>query len=183
LGGGVQDLVTTTRVSARDAINQLKADHAGRATFLPLDGLREYVIPPSTVKILASYPGYQGIASELVASSAKRDISAAINYLLGSTVIVDTIDNAMKIRQRIARYRIVTLDGDVVAPGGSMTGGERSQKNNSPLQTTTELNELKKNIAQLKQQLDHDQSQFAALTAVSADVEQKVADAQTRTQE
>ncbi|BDR60667.1 chromosome segregation protein SMC [Lactobacillus xylocopicola] len=183
LGGGVQDLVTTSRVSARDAINQLKSSRAGRATFLPLDGLREYSIPSSTVKIMESYDGFQGIASELVASNTTEDISPAINYLLGSTVIVDTIDHALNMRQRIARYRIVTLDGDVIAPGGSMTGGARNQKNNSPLQTVAELNELKQNIKILKQKLATDQAKFSQLTAASASLDQEIDQVRLKEQE
>ena len=183
LGGGVQDLVTTTKTSARDAINQLKSSHSGRATFLPLDGLRENSIPPSTVKIIESYDGVQGIANQLVENATDYDITPAINYLLGSTIIVDTIDNAMKIRQRIARYRIVTLDGDVISPGGSMTGGTRNQKNNSPLQTVTELNQLQKSRVQLKKQLTEDQTAFTALAAESDALNQKITEAQKKQQD
>ncbi|MCT3615074.1 hypothetical protein, partial [Lactobacillus acidophilus] len=68
LGGGVQDLITESRISARNAINKLKQNHGGRATFLPLDGLRQYGIPQSTVTTLKSYDGFRGIASDLVES-------------------------------------------------------------------------------------------------------------------
>ena len=183
LGGGVQDLVTTSRTSARDAINRLKMNHSGRATFLPLDGLRVNEIPSSTVKIIESYDGYQGIASQLVKSSTEEDISAAINYLLGSTIVVDTIDNAMKIRQRVARYRIVTLDGDIISPGGSMTGGARNQKNNSPLQTVSELNQLKKTLAQLKEQMAKDQVQFTELSDSSDSLTEEITQLQNKERE
>lgn len=163
LGGGVQDLVTESRGRARDAINRLKRNHAGRATFLPLDGLRQYRIPRSTVITLKSFKGFKGIASDLVSSEAKQDISAAITYLLGSTIIVDTIDNALQISRRIGRYRIVTMDGDVISPGGSMTGGVRNQRNNSPLQTAAEITQLKKQIKQLKSQLSEDQANLNTL--------------------
>ncbi|WEV70318.1 chromosome segregation protein SMC [Lactobacillus sp. ESL0785] len=174
LGGGVQDLVTTSRASARDAINQLKHNHAGRATFLPLDGLHQYTIPQSTVRSLQSFTGFKGIASELVESSIAEDISAAINYLLGSTVIVDTIDHALQISQRISRYRIVTLDGDIISPGGSMTGGMRNQKNNSPLQTTAELAKLKEQIKQLQTTLTADQASLAQLVTQEDQVTQQL---------
>ena len=161
LGNGVQDLVTKSKLDARDAINKLKENHAGRATFLPLDGLREYTIPTSTINTISSFSGFQGIASEIVKSLPNQDIAPAINYLLGNTIIVDTISNAMKIRQRISRYRIVTLDGDVISPGGSMTGGVRNQKSNSPLQTTAELSQLRQNINDLKAKIKNEQSQLA----------------------
>jgi chromosome segregation protein len=182
LGGGVQDLVTSSKLNARDAINRLKSNHAGRATFLPLDGLNEYTIPTSTKKILDSYTGYQGVASELVKTTVVQDIMPAINYLLGSTIIVDTIDNALKMHQRIARYRIVTLDGDVVSPGGSMTGGARNQKNNSPLQTIAELNQLKTTLNKLEKQLKKDQVNYKELTSVDQKLSQEITEVQEKYQ-
>lgn len=173
LGGGVQNLVTVSRNAARNAINTLKQNHAGRATFLPLDGLRQYHIPSSTVTSLRSFKGFKGVASDLVSSSAKVDISAAINYLLGSVIIVDTIETAMAVNNRINRYRIVTLDGDVISPGGSMTGGVRNQRNNSPLQTTAEINHLKQKASKLKQQFENDRKELEKLTVQANEVNEK----------
>ena len=174
LGGGVQDLITDSRNSAKNAINQLKRSRAGRATFLPLDGLRQYTIPQSTVTTLKSFNGFKGIASELVESKTDHNITAAINYLLGSVVIVDTIENAMAISQRIGRYRIVTLDGDIVSPGGSMTGGQKNLRNNSPLQTATEINQLEKQISSLTRSFKEDQAQLKDLVDQSVKVENKL---------
>lgn len=174
LGGGVQDLITDSRNSAKNAINQLKRSRAGRATFLPLDGLRQYTIPQSTVTTLKSFNGFKGIASELVESKTDHNITAAINYLLGSVVIVDTIENAIAISQRIGRYRIVTLDGDVVSPGGSMTGGQKNLRNNSPLQTATEINQLEKQISSLTRSFKEDQAQLKDLVDQSVKVENKL---------
>ena len=174
LGGGVQDLITDSRNSAKNAINQLKRSRAGRATFLPLDGLRQYTIPQSTVTTLKSFNGFKGIASELVESKTDHNITAAINYLLGSVLIVDTIENAMAISQRIGRYRIVTLDGDVVSPGGSMTGGQKNLRNNSPLQTAAEINQLEKQISNLTRSFKEDQAQLKDLVAQSVKVENKL---------
>ncbi|AEG40105.1 chromosome segregation protein SMC [Lactobacillus kefiranofaciens] len=170
LGSGVQDLITTSRVSARNAIHQLKLNRAGRATFLPLDGLRQYGIPQSTITTLSSFNGFKGIASQLVKTKTEHDISSAINYLLGSVIIVDTIDTAMLISQRVGRYRIVTLDGDVISPGGSMTGGQRNQRNNSPLQTATEINKLEKQLEALSAKLKADQAQLKDFADQSVNV-------------
>lgn len=174
LGGGVQDLITDSRNSAKNAINQLKRSRAGRATFLPLDGLRQYTIPQSTVTTLKSFNGFKGIASDLVESKADHNITAAINYLLGSVVIVDSIENAMAISQRIGRYRIVTLDGDVVSPGGSMTGGQKNLRNNSPLQTATEINQLEQQIKSLTSSFKEDQAQLKVLVDQSVEVDKKL---------
>lgn len=174
LGGGVQDLITESRVSARDAINQLKRSRSGRATFLPLDGLRQYTIPQSTITTLQSFSGFKGVASDLVESKADQDITAAINYLLGSVIIVDTIDSAMSISRRVNHYRIVTLDGDVISPGGSMTGGQRNQRNNSPLQTATEINQLEKQLQTLRQNLAEDQERLDELVTQGEKVAAKL---------
>ncbi|MBW7985668.1 chromosome segregation protein SMC [Lactobacillus helveticus] len=174
LGGGVQDLITDSRNSAKNAINQLKRSRAGRATFLPLDGLRQYTIPQSTVTTLKSFNGFKGIASDLVESKTDHNITAAITYLLGSVVIVDSIENAMAISQRIGRYRIVTLDGDVVSPGGSMTGGQKNLRNNSPLQTATEINQLEQQIKSLTSSFKEDQAQLKALVDQSVEVDKKL---------
>ncbi|MDO4912346.1 MAG: chromosome segregation protein SMC [Lactobacillus sp.] len=146
LGGSVQNLITDSRKNAQAAIQTLKRAGSGRATFLPLDGLKHNEIPASTRNVLNNVPGFEGIASELVESKADTDISNAIQYLLGTVIIVDNIETATKLHQRVSYYRIITLDGDIITPGGSMTGGARNLKNNSPLQTTAELNKLQKQI-------------------------------------
>lgn len=148
LGGGVQDLVTLDQNSARDAINLLKQSRTGRATFLPLDGLRHNEIAASTIKSLQSIDGFKGVAANLVTAKTDIDISNAISYLLGNILVVDTIDTALRVQRRIGRhYRIVTLDGDIISPGGSMTGGTRNTRNNSPLATNAEIDKL---TAQIK---------------------------------
>lgn len=148
LGGGVQDLVTLDQNSARDAINLLKQTRTGRATFLPLDGLRHNEIAASTIKSLQSIDGFRGVAANLVTAKTDIDISNAISYLLGNVLVVDTIDTALRVQRRIGRhYRIVTLDGDIISPGGSMTGGTRNTRNNSPLATNAEIDKL---TAQIK---------------------------------
>lgn len=148
LGGGVQDLVTIDQNSARDAINLLKQSRTGRATFLPLDGLRHNEIAASTIKSLRSIDGFKDVAANLVTAKTDIDISNAISYLLGNILVVDTIDTALRVQRRIGRhYRIVTLDGDIISPGGSMTGGTRNTRNNSPLATNAEIDKL---TAQIK---------------------------------
>lgn len=107
-------------------------------------------------------PGFIDVAANLAQNNAKVDISNAINYLLANILIVDTIENAMKIRQRVNHYRIVTLDGDVISPGGSMTGGQKNLRNNSPLQTSNEINRLKEQISALEKELSDNEKAYAA---------------------
>lgn len=172
LGGGVQDLVTIDQNSARDAINLLKRTRTGRATFLPLDGLRHNEIANSTLKSLQSIEGFKGVAADLVTAKTEVDISNAISYLLGNVLVVDTIDTALRVQRRIGRYyRIVTLDGDIISPGGSMTGGTRNTRNNSPLATNAE-------IAKLTAQIKTGKEEFDKLQTALNELNQKLADLQ-----
>lgn len=173
LGGSVQDIVTETRADARDAIQQLKKRHGGRATFLPLDGLRTHTIPRSTMISLQAFAGFKGRASELVTSTAKVDISQAIDYLLANVLVVDNLDTAMAINRRIGHYRIVTLAGDIISPGGSMTGGARNRHNNSPLQVAAEISTL---TAQIQQQT----AAWQKASVQAKQLEQQLADKQER---
>ncbi|QNQ82101.1 chromosome segregation protein SMC [Lactobacillus sp. PV012] len=154
LGSGVQNLVAVDQESARLAIRRLKTTHSGRATFLPLDGLRQHKIPTSTLKILEGLEGFLGVASDLVASNSKYDLKNAINYLLGNVLIVQNLEVALRVQKRIGNYyRIVTLDGDIISPGGSMTGGAKNQRNNSPLATNSEIDKLTRQVATIKEKL------------------------------
>lgn len=154
LGSGVQNLVALNQESARVAIKRLKTTHSGRATFLPLDGLRQHKIPASTLKILKELDGFLGVASELVDTKSEYDLSNAINYLLGNVLIVQSLEVALRVQKRIGNYyRIVTLDGDIISPGGSMTGGARNQRNNSPLATNSEIEKLTKQVRSIQDKL------------------------------
>lgn len=173
LGGGVQDLVTIDQSSARDAINLLKQTRTGRATFLPLDGLRHNEIAASTLKSLQSIEGFRGVAADLVTSKTETDISNAISYLLGNVLVVDTIDTALRVQRRIGRYyRIVTLDGDIISPGGSMTGGTRNTRNNSPLAINAEIDKLTRQIKTGK-------VEFTKLQTALNELDQKLTELQT----
>lgn len=181
LGGGVQDLVTIDQNSARDAINLLKRTRTGRATFLPLDGLRHNEIASSTLKSLQSIEGFKGVAADLVTAKTNVDISNAISYLLGNVLVVDTIDTALRVQRRIGRYyRIVTLDGDIISPGGSMTGGTRNTRNNSPLATNAEIDKLTAQIKTGKEEFDKLQTALNELNQKLADLQ---ADLETKNNE
>ncbi|WP_297815638.1 chromosome segregation protein SMC [uncultured Lactobacillus sp.] len=162
LGAGVQNLVARDRESAKNAISLLKRSHAGRATFLPLDSLRLHTIAQSTLTTLESIEGFIGVASRLVSTKGNVDITNAINYLLGNVLVAKDMNTALRIQNRTGHYyRIVTLDGDIISPGGSMTGGARSQRSNSPLQMNAELESLGQSISKQRKQLADYERQLA----------------------
>ena len=123
LGGAMQDIVVGNESDAKRAINFLKNNNQGRATFLPISAIKPRSIEE---KDLDDNFGFIDIASNLVeCESEYRDI---VKNLLGRVMIVEDIDCAIGISKRYNnRYKIVTLDGQVMNPGGSMTGGSRSK--------------------------------------------------------
>ncbi|MBQ6467720.1 MAG: chromosome segregation protein SMC [Clostridia bacterium] len=121
LGSAVQNIVTDDESAAKQAIKYLKDNRAGRATFLPLTSVKP---KPFTEKGLEKYEGYVDIASKLVTRDKKYD--DIIESLLGRTVVIDNIDNGIAMAKSCSyRFKIVTLDGQVLNAGGSITGGSR----------------------------------------------------------
>ncbi len=123
LGAAVSNIVTEDERAAKDAIRFLKEQNAGRATFLPLTSIRANVLSQPG---LSGERGYIGIASDLVSYDAKYEIVA--QYLLGRTAVADSIDNASNIARKYGyKFRIVTLDGQLINAGGSYTGGSAAK--------------------------------------------------------
>ena len=120
LGGALQNIVTDTEKQAKELVEFLKRERGGRATFLPLDAIK----PKNLIKKdqFAGETGFIDIANGLVRNEEKYDILA--DFLLGRTLVIDNIDNALRIaRKNNYSLRIVTLEGEQLNPGGSITGG------------------------------------------------------------
>ena len=120
LGGALQNIVTEDNETAKKMINFLKKNRFGRATFLPLTNIRRRnsTISPSVLQD----EGVIGIASTLV--KVEERFQALVDSLLGRTVVVDTVDHALSLsRKNNFSLRLVTLDGELLNPGGAITGG------------------------------------------------------------
>lgn len=150
LGAAIQNIVVQDETAAKRAIALLKERGAGRATFLPITNIRANPIRESD---LAARGGYVGLASELV--QCEERYWAVMDSLLGRTVVAEDIDAAAAIAKAYGyRYRVVTLDGQVVNAGGSLTGGSVN-KNASILSRRGEIDaltaEAKKYAAQVEE--------------------------------
>ncbi|WP_342538752.1 chromosome segregation protein SMC [Sporosarcina sp. FSL K6-1540] len=122
LGGAMQHIVTATEPEARKAIGYLKAKNAGRATFLPRDVMKSRKIQPAALRSVELHPEYIGTADRLVQTDATYALIT--ENLLGNTIVAKTLVGASAIAGILGyRFRVVTLDGDVVNAGGSLTGG------------------------------------------------------------
>ncbi|HIY34679.1 MAG TPA: chromosome segregation protein SMC [Candidatus Eubacterium faecigallinarum] len=123
LGAAMQNIVTTNETDAKRAIYYLKNNHLGRATFLPVSNIKPRYLDE---KELDDNLGFVAVASELV--ECKSEYKNIVSNLLGRVVIVEDMDCAIGIAKRyFNRFKIVTLDGQVINPGGSMTGGSQSK--------------------------------------------------------
>jgi chromosome segregation protein len=141
LGAALQNIVTNTEETARDAISYLKERNIGRATFLPISAVRGNVLSEQG---LENEAGFVGVAVELC--SFPQETKGVFASLLGRTVIVERMNDAIALaRKRGHRFRIVTLDGQVINAGGSMTGGAAGRQTG----ILTRANELKEASAKL----------------------------------
>ncbi|MGM7635871.1 chromosome segregation protein SMC [Bacillus sp. Hm123] len=149
LGNSMQHIITKDEASARTAITYLKKNRYGRATFLPLTAMKEKTFPAATLAQLQTDPRFIGIASDLIQYDERY--KRAMTSVLGLVIISKDLAAANELAKMLGyRYRIVTLEGDVVNPGGSMTGGAIQQKTNSLLTRKNELEDLKKKLASME---------------------------------
>ncbi len=161
LGGALQHIVVDTKNDGKNAIGLLKQRDGGRATFLPLDTIRGRSLRENG---LENEYGFVGIASGLVRCDGRY--GSVIENLLGATVVVEDLDCGIQMAKRHDnRFRIVTLDGQVINAGGSMTGGSVS-RNAGILSRSGELEQLHKKLKKIQSQL-----QDATLLAESANRE------------
>ncbi|MCR4925697.1 MAG: chromosome segregation protein SMC [Clostridiales bacterium] len=181
LGAAIQNVVTDSENDAKRAINYLKENKGGRATFLPITAIKGKELNESG---LDDCDGYIDIAANLVACDEKY--KQIIKSQLGRTAVVEDIDCAIAIAKKYSnRFRIVTLDGQIINAGGSMTGGSRAQ-NVGILSRSNEIDKLKNQVEADSQKLkiisESYKAAVEALSAVQADLDGTQADL-TRAQE
>ncbi|TXK88284.1 chromosome segregation protein SMC, partial [Parageobacillus sp. SY1] len=153
LGGAMQHIVVENEEVARKAIHYLKAHAYGRATFLPMNVMQPKTISSEQLALIKDHPSFVGIASELIHyDSAYRSVIA---NLLGNVIITTDLKGANELARLLHyRYRLVTLDGDVVSPGGAMTGGGIAKKANSLLSRNRELETITAKLHEMEQKTE-----------------------------
>lgn len=159
LGAAVQNIVVDNETDAKRAMGFLKERRAGRATFLPITAIKGRVLSEQG---LDDQYGFVSIASDLVSYDNKY--SEIIRWLLGRTAVAEDIDSAIAIAKKYSyRFRIVTLDGQVINAGGSMTGGSRVQ-NAGILSRGNEIERLKGSLSSMQKELDGMLSDYKLLS-------------------
>lgn len=140
IGGALYHIVCDDETAARHAITYLKKNESGRATFLPLTVLKERGIFKEHEIIAKSMVGYLGCANEFV--NCEENFAIVKNSLLGNVILCDNLINANELARALKyNYKIITLDGDVVHKGGSMSGG-KVKDTYSPLTLQKELEQI-----------------------------------------
>ena len=143
LGGSLQDIVTEDTATAKQAIAFLKKNHLGRVTFLPLSTL---VVRQPREQV--SGEGVLGWAHTLV--SCEAHYAKARDFLLARTLVVDTLDHALVLAKAHGyRLRMVTLEGELLSPGGSLSGGSMHRREASILSRQGEMEALQEKLQQL----------------------------------
>ncbi len=171
LGEGAQNIVMRSAAAAKAAIAYLKSSGSGRATFLPLDTVQRR-IPTREEEALAGLPGVLGYAVDLITYEAEAE--NAIRFLLGRVLVAENIDAALA-AAKAARYRlrVVTLDGDVVNAGGSLTGGSKRRKEGY-LARNAEITQAAAQVTELHQQLLTWQEQLEEKEAIEKSQSEKL---------
>ena len=161
LGYNQNVIVTDNETVVKDAINFLKDNHLGRATFFPLNIIKGKQIDVITLEKVKNDEGFIGIASDLV--SYDTEYKSVILNQLGNIIIADNIDTMNRLSKTINyTYRIITLDGDIVHTGGSITGGDkRTNKNN--ISEKALLEKLKGDLQRLESDLEYNTKKLSTL--------------------
>ena len=158
LGGALQNVVTSDEYVARDMINHLRANKLGRATFLPLTTIKGRTLNDQERRLL-TMPGCVGLGSELVEFDPQY--RGIVENLLGRTVIAENLDAGIEIMRRGHHaFRLVTLEGDVMHSGGSMTGGSSASRMTSLLSREREIKEHEDLLVRLDGEIEEYQKRI-----------------------
>ena len=173
----LQSIVTEDEVAAKKAISFLRQSRGGRATFLPINIIRPREIYANDLNKAKAIAGFVGVASDLVKYDSK--VGNIVKNILGNLLVAQNIDVATKISAAVARkYRVVTLDGNVVNAGGSLTGGQQRRVNSNILTRKDDLTQLTKQLSQKELSLDQKQREVQDLREqlIKLNAEKKTAD-------
>ncbi len=175
LGGALQNVVTTDEYIARDMIAYLRQNKLGRATFLPMTTISGRTLNAQERQVL-TMPGCVGVASELI--EFDEQYRGIVENLLGRTVVAENLDAGIEIMRRGRHaFRLVTLEGDVMHSGGSMTGGSSASRMTSLLSREREIKEHEKLLVELEEKIADYTRRIERGEAVRQEIKQRRAQA------
>ncbi|MCP3739063.1 chromosome segregation protein SMC [Rossellomorea sp. BNER] len=173
LGASMQHIVVGNEEDGRNAITFLKKNQFGRATFLPLNVMKSRNIQESLLSMIKDHSSFIGVASNLIEYKSKH--TSVISNLLGNVILAKDLKGANELAKIVQyRFRLVTLEGDVVNPGGSMSGGAAKQKKTSLLSRKGELEELKAKLSSMEEKTSDAEKHVKSLKTETAYQEKKI---------
>ncbi|MFK3959324.1 chromosome segregation protein SMC [Pseudalkalibacillus hwajinpoensis] len=173
LGGAMQNVVVRDEAAGRQAISFLKKNRSGRATFLPLSVVKSRKISNYDLGRVKQNEAFVGVASELITYDPKYQ--AVMENLLGSVLVAKDLKGANELAKIMQyRTRIVTLEGDVVNPGGSMSGGSVKQKSSSLLSRQRDLELLINKLDDMQKKTSVAEQEIKQDKAILADLEENL---------
>lgn len=171
LGAQAQHIVVDNDKTAREAIQWLKKNNKGRATFLPIPSMKPKHIPANILRMAENEEEFVGVAADLISYHEKY--ANVMQSILGNILITKSLPAANRIAQRSGRrFRIVTLSGDIVNPGGSMTGGARKKSTQSLFTRDRELKSLTKKYHQYQRRVEDYEQQIQQQKDLLADLKE-----------
>lgn len=151
LGGAIQNIVTNTEEDAKIAINYLKENKKGRATFLPISSIKAK--PIQDKDDIVREKGVIGIADSLITFDDKYN--NIMSNILGRTIIIDNIDNGIALSKKYKyMYKVVTLDGELINAGGALTGGSISKKSGGIFSRGREIKDIFEKVCVLEEKIN-----------------------------
>ncbi|XZF77335.1 chromosome segregation protein SMC [Bacillus sp. AL-1R] len=172
LGAATQQIVVENDEHARRAIQFLKQQRLGRATFLPMNIVKARFVPANVIDGLKRNPSFIGVASSLVNYSSEYE--QVIQNLLGTVLIAQDLKGANELAKLVGhRYRFVTLEGDVVNPGGAMTGGAVRTTNSSLIGRQRELEEITVKLKDMQEKTNLLEDEVQTLKATNLESSSK----------
>ncbi len=168
LAGSMMHVVTETDKSAVNAINFLKKNMSGRATFIPLTSCKSRSVSDDALTVCEHAPGFMGVASDFVTNDAIYDVLK--ESLLGNVLVVSTIEDANRLAKQLHHsYKIVTLDGDVMHRGGTMSGGKSKNNQQSMLTLKRDKEALETDISKLNDRIVFSENEVRSLQTTLKD--------------
>lgn len=175
LGSAVQNIVTGSEEDTKKAISFLKSSGKGRATFLPMTAIKPKTLGAEKYKII-NEPGVVGIAKELISYSSEYE--NIMSSLLERVIVVDNIDNGIKLANKTKyAYKIVTLEGELLNAGGSITGGSLGKKSAGIFSRGREISSLKESLKDLYEEQMQINSDVAKMVEIIENVDYKINEA------
>lgn len=173
LGGGMQNIVCEKDANAKEAINLLKTNKAGRLTFLPIESIKS--TPVSISKAISGAQGFRGLASDLIEYDEKYE--GVFRYLLGRVAVVDNMDRAVALSKAAGTgFRFVTLDGEIINANGAITGGKYKNATANLLARRNEIENLSQSIDALKAEYNNVNEQLNSEKKKAEELDSRIKD-------